>query len=240
MLELRHALLDSLQQQLNAQLTPTALQWWHQAQQQIREQPDTTTVALACSQCRRLLGEQTFSCSVSNAAWNQAELGRVLLVAQALQLQASAQQAPLLRRLYQWGDDQEKAGLLKALDWLDTEGFHVELAVQAGRANSRLVFSAIALDNPYPARHYNERAFYQLVLKSLFMDLDVRRIQGLEQRRSVELNQLALDLLQERLAAGRAEPATLAFAVDSSVLSPAQTELLRSLMQQQQLHSNWQ
>ena len=79
----------------------------------------------------------------------------------------------------------------------------MELALQAGRTSNPQVFAALALDTAYPSRHYPERAFHQLVLKALGMGLDVGRLMGLTQRQGVTLNQLALDLLDEQLAAER-------------------------------------
>ncbi|MBC7212028.1 MAG: hypothetical protein H5U33_18405, partial [Pseudomonas sp.] len=84
-----------------------------------------------------------------------------------------------------------------------------------------------------------ERAFHQLVLKTLGMGLDVRRLVGLAQRHGVSLNQLALDLLDEQLAAARTISPGLHLAIAFDLLSPAQCQRLLGLHQQERLPSAW-
>ncbi|MNP62969.1 hypothetical protein D3C76_1583120 [compost metagenome] len=101
------------------------------------------------------------------------------------------------------------------------------------------MFAALALDTAYPSHHYNEQAFNQLVLKALGMGLDVRRLIGLTQRHSVTLNQLALDLLDEQLAAERTVSAGLPHVIAFALLSPAQRQRLAGLGQQRRLPAQW-
>ena len=105
----------------------------------------------------------------------------------------------------------------------------LELALQAGRTSNPQVFAALALDTAYPSRHYPERAFHQLVLKALGMGLDIGRLVNLAQHHSVTLNQLALDLLDEQLAASRTVSPGLPKAIAFDLLSPAQLQRLRGL-----------
>lgn len=111
--------------------------------------------------------------------------------------------------------------------------------MQAGRTSNSQVFAALALDTLYPSRHYPERAFHQLVLKALGMGLDVSRLLGLSQRQGVTLNQLALDLLDEQLAAARPVSGGLYLAIAFSLLSPAQHQRLLGLCRQQCLPPGW-
>ncbi|PMY39328.1 hypothetical protein C1Y35_13305 [Pseudomonas sp. GW456-L14] len=232
----RHAAFAERRRQLDGQLAPDTRRWWQEALEQLARKPSANTLVLLSSQCKRRLGD---SLVPDSQGWTRSQLARALLLAQLLQQQASADRLPLLRQLFLWADDSEKSALLKALDDLDSQGHSLDLALQAGRTNNREVFAAIALDNPFPARHYNDRAFNQLVLKSLGMGLDSRRINGLAQRRSVDLNQLALDLMEEQLAAQRnvsdGLPQTIAF----ELLSPAQRLRLRDLCQQRRLPPHW-
>ncbi len=89
----------------------------------------------------------------------------------------------------------------------------MSLALATGRTNSLNLFSALALNNRYPAKHYDERAFHQLVLKALFMDLDISHIIDLKQRLSATLSQLAIDLIKERIAAHRPPPTSISYAI---------------------------
>lgn len=237
--EMRHDVLADRLRHFTDHLEGAVLQWWQQALDQLTHRPDAETVAMLSSQCRRHLGERPMPPLADGTAWTQTQLARALLLAQALVQQADADRLPLLRKLFAWGDDQEKIATLKALDWLDAGGHCVDLALQAGRTNSSQVFAAIALDNPYPARHYGERAFHQLVLKTLGMALDVRRVLGLSQRRGHLLNQLALDLLDERLAAGREVPDGLDHIIAFPLLDTAQARRLDMLCQQRRLPPAW-
>ena len=204
-------------QALTEQLNASELAWWQQAQAQLAQHPGATTAALLSGQCKRHLP----ATAVKSA--------RGLLLAQALEHTPAAEQLALLHQLFLWGDDQEKAALLSALDWLDSDGLYVALALQAGRTSNPQVFAALALDTAYPSRHYAERAFHQLVLKALGMSLDIERVIGLTQRHGVTLNQLALDLLDEQLAAARTVSPGLPKVIAFDLLSPAQLQRLRGL-----------
>ncbi len=217
--------LTERQQTLSQQLEATELQGWQAAQAQLAQQPSATTAALLSGQCKRYLPAPAV------------KLARGLLLAQALEYTEAAEQLPLLRQLFLWGDDQEKIALLSALDWLDSDGECLELALQAGRTSNPQVFAALALDTAYPSRHYSERAFHQLVLKALGMGLDVGRLVGLTQRHGVTLNQLALDLLDEQLAAERTVSPGLPRVIAFELLSPAQQQRLRGLRLPVQWHA---
>ncbi|PMX03037.1 hypothetical protein C1X59_05205 [Pseudomonas sp. FW215-R2] len=234
-LGMRHDCLAEHLQVLTRQLDDTELHWWRQAQAQLARQPDANTAALLSGQCKRHLRDR----ALPDSHWSLIQLARALLLAQVLELSSEGGQLSLLRQLFLWGDDQEKIATLKAFDWLDSHGVCVELALQAGRTSNSQVFAALALDTPYPSRHYPERAFHQLVLKALGMGLAVRRLIDLPQRRSVTLNQLALDLLEEQLAADRTVSAGLPLAIAFDQLSQAQHQRLADLNQQQRLPPEW-
>jgi hypothetical protein len=235
-LAIRHAAFAERQQRLDRQLDDESRRWWQEAREQLAREPSAKTLMLLSSQCRRRLGDTPLTASPDG---NRTQLARALLLAQLLEQQADTDQLALLRQLFLWGDDQEKAALLKALDDLDSQGASLDLAFQAGRTNNREVFAAIALDNPFAARHYQDRAFHQLVLKTLGMGLDSHRIHGLAERRSVDLNQLALDLMEEQLAADREVSHGLPQAIAFDLLSQAQRQRLRNLCQQGRLPRHW-
>jgi len=224
-------------QALARQLDQEQLHWWQQARDKLAQADDASTAAVLISQCKRHLRDQPLP---DQAGWSSVQLARALLLAEVLERRSGMARAYLLEQLFQWGDDQEKIVLLKALDWLDRPGQCLELALLAGRTSNPQVFAALALDNPYPARHYPERAFHQLVLKALGMGLDCARVSGLAQRHGVELNQLALDLLDEQLDAARPVAASLPRLIAFGLLSAAQRQRLASLAQQQRLPAEWQ
>jgi hypothetical protein len=234
-LGMRRDCLAEHHQALARQLDDSELHWWRQAQEQLARQPDANTASLLSGQCKRHLRDR----ALPDSHWNLIQLARALLLAQVLEQSSEGGQLSLLRQLFLWGDDQEKIATLKAFDWLDSHGHCVDLALQAGRTSNSQVFAALALDTPYPSRHYPERAFHQLVLKALGMGLDVRRLTGLSQRHSLTLNQLALDLLEEQLAADRAVSVGLPLAIAFDQLSPKQRQRLVDLDQQQRLPPEW-
>ncbi len=82
---------------------------------------------------------------------------------------------------------------------------HFRLRAAEGiRTNMGNVFEAVALDNPYPAEYLDEPAWNQMVLKAFFMDKDVNRIIGLDERVNAKLAHILSDYAHERWAAGRA------------------------------------
>jgi hypothetical protein len=82
----------------------------------------------------------------------------------------------------------------------------VNIAVESCRTNVRDVFEAIACENRYPAAHFADANFNQMVIKAFFTGIPVDRIVGLEQRKSNELRRMAADYASERRAAGRTVP----------------------------------
>jgi hypothetical protein len=71
------------------------------------------------------------------------------------------------------------------------------------RSHMTGVFNAIALHNPYPARHFDEAAWNQLVLKTMFIDSPLHPIYGLDDRANPTLARMLVDYIHERWAAKR-------------------------------------
>jgi hypothetical protein len=71
------------------------------------------------------------------------------------------------------------------------------------RSHMTGVFKAIALNNPYPATHFDEAAWNQLVLKAIFIDSPLAPIYRLTDRANPTLARMLIDYAKERWAAGR-------------------------------------
>ena len=110
---------------------------------------------------------------------------------------------------FKTGDNGERLAILKALQLLPEPARFVDLAIDACRSHVQDVFEAIACENPYPARHFPEANFNQLVLKAFFTQVEVRRIAQLSERITPELVRMAHAYASERRAAGRSVPADL-------------------------------
>jgi hypothetical protein len=118
--------------------------------------------------------------------------------------------------VFKTGDNEERAALLQALSLLPEPESFVALAIDACRTHVQSVFEAIACENPYPARHFPEHNFNQMVLKAFFTGVAIRRIEGLAERRSPELVRMAEAYASERRAAGRSVPADLGLVTQTS------------------------
>ncbi len=136
-------------------------------------------------------------------AWSPGDAGRALLLLDAVQQDGGAD---LVATVYRAGDEAERISVTRALSLLGNGVVLKPLALQTGRANSAVLFAAVALDNPFPSAHYSDHEFNQLVLKSLFIGLPLEPIVGLAARANADLSRMCEDYFEERTAAGRAVP----------------------------------
>ncbi|MFI7080540.1 EboA domain-containing protein [Micromonospora sp. NPDC049903] len=106
--------------------------------------------------------------------------------------------------LYRTGDAAEKRAVLKALPLLPIGAAGVPLLHDAIRTNdTRLVAAALG---PY-ARHLDQPAWRQAVLKCVFTGVPLAVVADLDARADGELTQMLGGLADERRAAGREMPA---------------------------------
>jgi hypothetical protein len=80
---------------------------------------------------------------------------------------------------------------------------HALRAAEGVRSNMRVVFEAVAHRNPYPAEHFAESAWNQMVLKALFVGTRLDLIAGLDARANPALAGMLCDYAHERWAASR-------------------------------------
>jgi hypothetical protein len=151
------------------------------------------------------------------AGWGADECGRALLLLAALEKTPAPEQLAVVEDLYRTGEIRERQAVLRALAYLPDPERFTALAVDSVRANVVSELEAIACENPFPARHFPEPAFNQLVMKSLFNGISLRRIEGFDGRRSSELVRMVSGYASERRAAGRAVPDDVAFVLDGGV-----------------------
>jgi hypothetical protein len=117
----------------------------------------------------------------------------------------------LVQRLYWQGDTSERLAVLRALAALDDPArpnaigdAALPVVRDALRTNdSRLIAAAMGR---YAARHLDDGAWRQAVLKFLFVGIPLGEVTGLEERADTELGRMVRDYAAEREAAGRTVP----------------------------------
>ena len=134
------------------------------------------------------------------------EAGRGALVLTAVAAMPAESHVAFVRDLIRRGDVRERQAVLRALAALPDAARFVDIAVDACRTNVQTVFEAIACDNAFSARHFADAAFFQMVLKALFVGAPLARVHGLVERTTPELVRMVEAYASERRAAGRPVP----------------------------------
>ena len=139
-------------------------------------------------------------------AFAAADMARAALLLSAMARLPAEEHVGLATEAFRKGDNDERIGLLRCLSlFVEPERF-VPIAVEACRTHVQDVFEAIACDNAFPADHFPDPNFNQLVVKALFTDVPLTRIHGWRRRNNQELARMAGDYAAERRAAGRSVP----------------------------------
>jgi len=134
--------------------------------------------------------------------WDEFRLARVILL-----LVLAEQPEPVYRETLETllgsADLREQVAIYSAFPLLPDPDFLVPLAREGLRTNIIDVFDAIALENPFPAKHFETEAWNQMVLKALFIERPLYRIEGIDERANLTLTEALSNLAHERWAAGR-------------------------------------
>lgn len=138
----------------------------------------------------------------SAKGWDEFRMARVVLLT-VLAEQPDDFYQETLEKILGSADLREQVAIFSAFPLLPEPGFLVELAREGSRTNIVDVFDAIALDNPFPAAHFPEEAWNQLVLKALFINRPLFRMMGIDERVNATLAEMLSNLAHERWAAGR-------------------------------------
>jgi hypothetical protein len=131
---------------------------------------------------------------------------RAFVIEQALARLPVAEQPAELLRLFESGEIGEQESILRVLPILSDPARFVDTGVLGCRTNATRVFEAIACENPFPASYFPELAFNQLVMKAIFIEVPVRRVERLGERLGADLVRMLGDYASERRAAGRPVP----------------------------------
>lgn len=108
-----------------------------------------------------------------------------------------------INTLFETAENNEAVALISALPFLSYPESFLLRATDAVRSNIGSIFDAIAFQNPYPKLYFSELAWNQLVLKCIFNDKPIYKIEGINERTNQTLANSISDLAHERWAAGR-------------------------------------
>jgi hypothetical protein len=137
--------------------------------------------------------------------WGTDEAARVALLL-ATWSGDEAAFAARVDRLCATGELTEHVAALKGFAVFPAPAALLSRARAAVRASMQPPFEAIACHNPYPADHFDEAVYNQMVVKCVFSGVSIETIVGLDERRNAELVRMMRDLVSERRAAGRLLP----------------------------------
>ena len=130
------------------------------------------------------------------------EVARIYLLTKIL-VEKEAVFKAKVQNLIQVADISELETFLKYLIVLpNAENYHFA-AVEALRTNITTVFDAIAMNNPYPKKYFNDQQWNQMYLKAAFMQRDLSEIIGVDERANKDLARIISDYAHERWAASR-------------------------------------
>ncbi|MGR3811258.1 EboA domain-containing protein [Jiulongibacter sp. NS-SX5] len=100
-------------------------------------------------------------------------------------------------------DRKELVTIFKSIQYLgNAEDFKLEM-IDGLRTNMVDVFDAISRYQSFPVRFFHQDAWNQMVLKAIFMERPLFKIQGLDQNRNQKLTDTLHDFVHERWSAGR-------------------------------------
>lgn len=203
---------EVLKMVLEANEEPASLTWLMEQVEKIKAASTPSSFYLSFSRASRFFKKERLSWKeesirslpegVDPGAWDCLQVARMYLV---LQLPAKQEvRLSILKQMFETGDMYEQQALYAALPLLPNSEELLPRAIEGCRTNMALIFDAIALRNPYPARFFPEANWNQLVLKAIFMQRPLYLIQGMDQRRNPALAAMTRDFAHERWAAGRA------------------------------------
>lgn len=154
---------------------------------------------------------------IAAAGWPLDQVGRVALLLRAMALLPEEGRFAFVREVYMRGDFREQAAVLRSLCFLPEPERFTDLAIDACRTNVVDVFEAIASENNFPADHFPDLNFNQMVLKAIFMEVAAGRTAKLAARTTPKLKRMVTDFASERRAAGRTVSDDIAMIVDIDI-----------------------
>ncbi|MFC5626586.1 EboA domain-containing protein [Algoriphagus winogradskyi] len=211
---MKNQLISYLTQLLDTSANHKGLDWLNKQVEKISSEGTPSKFFLAFSQASRFFKKEKLTLSQDKLAqanelatgfqpehWDELQTARTVLMLSYPQEKVAWFAA--MNQLFETADMHEHQALFAALPLMPFQEDLIPRAIDGLRTNISLVFDAIALNNPFPAKYFPEANWNQMVLKAIFMQRPLYRIQGLEGRRNLALAAIARDFAHERWAAGR-------------------------------------
>lgn len=134
--------------------------------------------------------------------WSLLDAARAVLVLSRTDLAQDAGVAGI-EDCFRYADVGELVSLHRALCLAPDPRRFAWRAGEGCRSSMRVVYEAAACDTPLPFTCFDDLAWRQLAIKAVFVGAPLWRVHGLDERLDAELARMALDLVEERRAAGR-------------------------------------
>lgn len=199
---------------LQARLAPEALAWLKEKSAQLSAGAPEKTLFTSFSACIRHAGKGPLNLDAAALAaarravpdwdpsdWTRDQAARIFLL---LSLPPGPDSAKSIDRIWQTADVGEAVAVQKASAVLGYPEGQMARSREALRSNIQAVFEAITMRNPYPALHFDDTGWNQMVVKTFFVGVPLASIVGLDRRANPALARMLADLAHERWAAGRA------------------------------------
>lgn len=200
---------------LSGRVPAASLTWLDDQAARIQEGTNRQALSLAVGLAPRRLGKDALLLSQSEAVqahqacpgvdtsgWTISDAGRVYLVL-SIYRGDDASFAALVAEFLKTAEISELIAILRSLPVLPAAAHLIPIAAEGVRSAMLPVFEAVAHRNPFPARHFSEEQWNQMVVKALFIGSTLAPIVGLDERRNADLATILIDYAHERWAAGR-------------------------------------
>jgi len=200
---------------LQEQLSPDQWAWLQEQLTAITQSNSDKDLYVTLGLAPRKLGKSDLNLSKTDIAkadalssgWNPCDWS-IDGAARVLTLLKLAEKNPehfksMLQSLCATADVSEAVIYYRAIDLFPGSESFNDLIGEGLRTNMRAVFEAIAHNNPYPRKHFDDHRWNHMILKALFVDSTLYPIRGIDERANADLAEILCNYAHERWAANR-------------------------------------
>jgi hypothetical protein len=205
---------ELLRSWIGRRASPEAIIWFESKQADLARDPSPRAFASVFGSVSRRMGKADLDLEPSDlraaeearSEWRPAGLtieqaARIVLLIDSAK--ASGSFVEQLKGLTATADLGELIAIYKGLPLYPNPETLVPVATDGLRTAMRVVFEAVAHQNPFPSEYFPQSAWNHMVLKTLFIDSVLHPIIGLDRRWNEELTEILINYAQERRAAHR-------------------------------------